>query len=132
MLPSCENRIEEVIDNEELNSSSQNDKDEKEDNEAIGQKTLNIIASTEQTDTRTSYEENSNTIKVKWEDDDVIYVGYPSSSNETSINGSGSGFSQFTVSSLSADGKIPLPELCQMVLVEAKLWHFMVKRSISK
>lgn len=113
IFSSCNDKLEDIINETEEDSSSSNNDDEKENDDEIGNggnieyRTLNIIASTDKKQTRTSYEEENNIIKAKWEEDDIIYVGYPASglSEEVAISDASSGFSVFTISSLSDDGK---------------------------
>lgn len=70
-------------------------------------KTLVITASANGTATRTSYEETGNIIKAFWSEDDFIYVGSPNTglTEEVNIDAENSGFTKFTIKSLSEDKK---------------------------
>ena len=104
LFSSCNDEMEIVnspADTEQGTENTDNDKTE------IVYKTLVITASANGTATRTSYEENGNTIKAYWSEDDFIYVGSPNKelAEEVNINAENSGFTKFALKTLSPDKK---------------------------
>lgn len=104
LFSSCNDEMEIVNTPEDTEQETENtDKDKTE----IVYKTLVITASANGTATRTSYEETGNTIKAFWSEDDFIYVGSPNTglTEEVDIDAENSGFTKFTIKSLSEDKK---------------------------
>lgn len=104
LFSSCNDEMEIVNTPEDTEQETENtDKDKTE----IVYKTLVITASANGTATRTSYEETGNTIKAFWSEDDFIYVGSPNTglTEEVYIDAENSGFTKFTIKSLSEDKK---------------------------
>ena len=104
LFSSCNDEMEIVNTPEDTEQETENTDKEKTE---IVYKTLVITASANGTATRTSYEETGNTIKAFWSEDDFIYVGSPNTglTEEVDIDAENSGFTKFTIKSLSEDKK---------------------------
>lgn len=102
LFSSCNDEMEIVNSPEDTEQGTENT-----DKTEIVYKTLVITASANGTATRTSYEESGNTIKAFWSEDDFIYVGSPNTglTEEVNIDAKNSGFTKFTIKSLSEDKK---------------------------